>query len=57
MGAHIPFHKVSNTIIGRDEKWQEVREKHDKALRNYYSSPIIMSMVKPGRMKWVGHVA
>jgi hypothetical protein len=30
---------------------------HSKELRNLYSSPSIIKMIKSKRMRWVGHVA
>jgi hypothetical protein len=33
------------------------RNLHDKELRDMYSSPSIIRMIKSGRMKWAGHIA
>jgi hypothetical protein len=33
------------------------RNLHNKELHNWYSSPCIIIMTKPKRMKWTGHVA
>jgi hypothetical protein len=33
------------------------RELHNEELHNLYSPPSIVRMVKPRRMRWVGHVA
>jgi hypothetical protein len=33
------------------------RKLHNEELHNLYSSPNIIRMIKPRRMRWVGHVA
>jgi hypothetical protein len=33
------------------------RELHNKELRNLYSSPYIIRLMKSRRMRWAGHVA
>jgi hypothetical protein len=35
----------------------EWRKLHNKELRDFYSSPSIIRIIKPRRMKWAGHVA
>jgi hypothetical protein len=32
------------------------RKLHNEKLRNLYSSPNIIRMIKPRRMRWAGHV-
>jgi hypothetical protein len=34
--------------------WRKV---HNEELHNLYSSPSIIKMIKPRRMRWAGHVA
>jgi hypothetical protein len=34
-----------------------MRKLHNEELHNLYCSPSVIRMVKPGRMKWAGHVA
>jgi hypothetical protein len=41
----------------RDEVMGDWRKLHSEELRNLYSSPNIIRMIKSRRMKWVGHVA
>jgi hypothetical protein len=33
------------------------RKPHNEELHNLYSSPSIIRMIKPRRMRWAGHVA
>jgi hypothetical protein len=33
------------------------RKLHNEELHNLYSSPSLIRMIKPGRMRWAGHVA
>jgi hypothetical protein len=33
------------------------RKLHDEKLHNFYSSPSIIRMIEPRRMRWAGHVA
>jgi hypothetical protein len=40
-----------------DEVTGEWRELHNKELRDLYSSPSIIRIIKSRRMRWVGHVA
>jgi hypothetical protein len=40
----------------RDEVTGEWRKLHNKELRDLYSSPSIIRMIKSGRMRWAGHV-
>jgi hypothetical protein len=41
----------------RDEVTGEWRKLHNEELHNLYSSPDIIRLVKPRRMRWAGHVA
>jgi hypothetical protein len=41
----------------RDEVTGEWRKLHNEELNDLYSSPHIIRIIKPKRMKWVGHVA
>jgi hypothetical protein len=51
--------RVLRRIFGpkRDEVTEELRKLHNEELRNMYSSPSIIRMVKSRRMRWAGHVA
>jgi hypothetical protein len=33
------------------------RKLHNKELRNFYSSPSIIRIIKSKRMRWAGHIA
>jgi hypothetical protein len=33
------------------------RKPHNEELRDWYSSPSIIRIMKSGRMRWIGHVA
>jgi hypothetical protein len=44
-------------LYRRDEVTGEWRKLHNKELHNLYSSPNIIRMIKPKRMRWAGHVA
>jgi hypothetical protein len=50
---------VLRRIFGpkRDEVKGEWRKLHNKELRDLYSSPSIITIIKWRRMRWVGHVA
>jgi hypothetical protein len=50
---------VLRRIFGpkRDEVTGEWRKLHNEELRDLYSSPSIIRMVKSRRMRWAGHVA
>jgi hypothetical protein len=41
----------------RDEEMGEWRKLHNKELRDLYSSPSIIQIIKSRRMRWAGHVA
>jgi hypothetical protein len=41
----------------RDEMTGEWRKLHNEELHKLYSSPCIIRMIKPRRMRWVGHFA
>jgi hypothetical protein len=41
----------------RDEVTGELRKLHSKELHDLYSSPSIIRIIKPRRMRWEGHVA
>jgi hypothetical protein len=40
----------------RDEVTGEWRKLHNEELRDLYSSPSIIRIIKPRRMRWAGHV-
>jgi hypothetical protein len=41
----------------RDEVTEEWRKWHNEELRDLYSSPSIIRIIKSRRMRWAGHVA
>jgi hypothetical protein len=43
--------------LRRNEVTREWRKLYDEELRDLYSSPSIIRMIKSTRMRWVGHVA
>jgi hypothetical protein len=51
--------RVLRRIFGprRDEVTGEWEKLHNKELRDLYSSPSIIPMIKSRRMRWAGHVA
>jgi hypothetical protein len=51
--------RVLRRIFGpkRDEMTGEWRKLHNEELRDLYSSPSIIRIIKSRRMKWAGHVA
>jgi hypothetical protein len=51
--------RVLRKIFGlkRDEVTGEWRKMHNKELRDLYSSPGIIRIIKSRRMRWAGHVA
>jgi hypothetical protein len=51
--------RVLRGIIGpkRDEVMGEWRKFHNEKLRDLYSSPSTISIIKSRRMRWAGHVA
>jgi hypothetical protein len=51
--------RVLRRIFGlrRDEVTAEWRKVHNEELRDFYSSPSIIRIIKSRRMRWAGHVA
>jgi hypothetical protein len=51
--------KVLRRIFGpkRDEVTGELRKLHNEELRDLYSSPSVIRIIKSRRMRWAGHVA
>jgi hypothetical protein len=51
--------RVLRRILGpkRDELTGEWRKLHKEELRDLYSSPSIIRIIKSRRMRWAGHVA
>jgi hypothetical protein len=51
--------KVLRRIFGtkKDEVTGRRRKLHNEELRDLYSSPSIIRVIKSRRMKWAGHVA
>jgi hypothetical protein len=51
--------RVLNRIFGskRDEVTGEWRKLHNEELRDLYSLPSIIRIIKSTRMRWAGHVA
>jgi hypothetical protein len=51
--------RVLRRIFGpkRDEVTGEWRKLHNEVLRDLYSSPSIIRIIKSSRMRWAGHVA
>jgi hypothetical protein len=51
--------RVLRRIFGpkRDEVTGEWRKLHNEELRDLYSSPSIIRIIKCRRMRWVGHIA
>jgi hypothetical protein len=45
-----------NRVLRRDEVTEGWRKLHNEELRNLYSSPSIIRMIKSKRMRRVGHV-
>jgi hypothetical protein len=59
MSSPVFENRVLRRIFGpkRDEVTGGWRKLHNEELRNLYSSPSIIRMIKSGRMRWAGHVA
>jgi hypothetical protein len=51
--------RVLRRIYGpkRDKVTRDWRKLHNEELRNLYSSPSIIRIIKITRMRWTGHVA
>jgi hypothetical protein len=51
--------RVPRRIFGpsRDEVTGGWRKLHNEELRDLYSSPSIITVIKPRKMRWLGHVA
>jgi hypothetical protein len=51
--------RVLRQIFGpkRDEATREWRKLHNEELRDLYSSPSIIRIIKSRRIRWSGHVA
>jgi hypothetical protein len=51
--------RVLRRIFGakRNEVRGEWRKLHNKELHDLYSSSSVITIIKPRRMRWVGHVA
>src|SRR5215468_2181468 len=51
--------RVLRRLFGpkRDEVTGEWRKLHNEELKDLYSSPSVVQVVKLGRMRWAGHVA
>jgi hypothetical protein len=51
--------RVLRRIFGtkRDEVAGEWRKRHNEELHDLYSSPSIIKIITPSRMKWAGHEA
>ena len=58
-GLRVFENRVLRRIFGpkRDEVTGEWRQPHTEELNDRYSSPNIVWVIKPRRMRWVGHVA
>jgi hypothetical protein len=58
-GLRVFENRVLRKIFGpkKDEVTGEWRKLHNEELRNLYSSPSIIRMIRSRRMRWVGHVA
>jgi hypothetical protein len=43
-------------LVPLDEVTKDWRYIHNEELHNFYSSPSIIRMIQPRRMRWAGHV-
>jgi hypothetical protein len=50
-------HRVEANIKWRDKVKGEWKKLHNEELRDLYSSPRIIRIIKSRRMRWEGHVA
>jgi hypothetical protein len=57
--VRVSENRVLRRIFGpkRDELTGGWRKLHNEELHNLYSSPSIIRMIKPRRMRWAGHAA
>jgi hypothetical protein len=58
-GLRVFENRVLRRIFGpkRDEVTGEWRKLHNQELRDLYSSPSIIRIIRSRRMRWAGHVA
>jgi hypothetical protein len=56
---HVFEKRVLRRIFGakRNEAMEGWRKLHNEKLRDLYSSPSIIKMIKSRRMRWAGHIA
>jgi hypothetical protein len=46
-----------NRVLRRDEVTGEWRKLHNKELRDLYSSPSLIRIMRSRSMRWAGHIA